>query len=312
MTDPDPEMFLRERYGNRVHGIEPLAGGAWSAAYGFVLDDEPLVIRFGAWVEDFEKDRLMARLANGRSASPAALPVPEVLEVGAAGDEWFAVSRRADGGFLDELSGPQMSATLPSLLRTLRAIRSIDPPGDGYGGWDGNGEAPHRSWSEALLEVAVDEPGGRVSGWRRRLAASELGIEPFETGLAALESLAATLPGNVPRGLIHSDLLHRNVLVADGGVVAVFDWANAMYGDPLFDLAWLTYWWPWHEQWRGIDIRSAIEPDLAELGPADQVERRLLCCLLRIGLEHIAYNAFVGDWDEVARNTRRTLGLLPA
>lgn len=314
MALPEPEVgeFLRRRYGVGVSAVEPLAGGAWSAAYGFVLETEPLVIRFGRYVEDFEKDRLVA----GLTAELSELPVPEVLELGPTPDGYFAVSRRAYGTFLDELSGPAMAATLPTLFRALRSLASIDPPGDGYGGFDGWGNAAYRSWADALLEVGVDEPGGRVSGWKRLLAASSWGLRPFESGLRALETLAGELPEPVPRRLVHSDLLHRNVLVRNpapveqGELAAVFDWANAMYADPVFDLAWLTYWWPWHPQWRRIDIRKAIEPELMELGPPEQVEHRLLCCLIRIGLEHIAYNAFVGDWSEVDRNTHRTLGLL--
>jgi thiamine kinase-like enzyme len=40
--------------------------------------------------------------------------------------------------------------------------------------------------------------------------------------------------------LVHSDLLHYNVLVAADRVTAVLDWGSSLYGDFLFDLAWLS------------------------------------------------------------------------
>jgi hygromycin-B 4-O-kinase len=60
-----------------------LGAGEWSRAYTFVLDGREAVIRFGDHVEDFCKDQVMAMHCC------AALPVPEVLEIGAAGDGYF-------------------------------------------------------------------------------------------------------------------------------------------------------------------------------------------------------------------------------
>jgi hypothetical protein len=58
--------------------VRALDAGEWSRAYAFVLDGREAVIRFGDHVEDFRKDQVMA----GRSC--AALPIPAVIEIGAA------------------------------------------------------------------------------------------------------------------------------------------------------------------------------------------------------------------------------------
>ena len=65
-----------------------LGAGEWSQAYAFVLDGREVVIRFGDHAEDFRKDQVMA--AHGS----AAMPIPAVIEIGAAGDGYFAVSER--------------------------------------------------------------------------------------------------------------------------------------------------------------------------------------------------------------------------
>ena len=39
--------------------------------------------------------------------------------------------------------------------------------------------------------------------------------------------------------------MNRNVLINGATIIAIIDWGNAMYGDHLYDAAWLIYWWPW-------------------------------------------------------------------
>ncbi len=56
-----------------------------------------------------------------------------------------------------------MRAILPGLLSALLTARTIDLSSSvGYGIWRPDGSAPHRSWHEALLDVAQDRPDGHV------------------------------------------------------------------------------------------------------------------------------------------------------
>jgi aminoglycoside phosphotransferase (APT) family kinase protein len=91
VTDAEAYRFVAGHHGRRAADIRLPGAGEWSRAYGFVLDRGDLVIRLGDHVEDFRKDQVMA--AHGS----AALPVPAVVENGAAGDGYFAVSERARG-----------------------------------------------------------------------------------------------------------------------------------------------------------------------------------------------------------------------
>jgi hygromycin-B 4-O-kinase len=178
----------------------------------------------------------------------------------------------------------------------------------GYGPWRPDGTAVHHSWRDALLDVVNDRPGGRTHGWRHALASSPTGAGPFDAAAEALGELAPR--GPQPRQLIHGDLLYRNVLVQGPLITAVLDWGNSMYGDGLYDLAWLLYWWPWFPAWRDIDVRAIIADDLEASGewPADAA-RRLRCYQIHIGLDAQAYNAFTGRWQELADNARLTAAL---
>jgi hygromycin-B 4-O-kinase len=292
-TDAEACRFVAGHYGRRAAGIRLLGAGEWSRTYGFVLDGRDAVIRFGDHVEDFRKDQVMAAHRS------SALPIPPVIEIGAAGDGYFAVSERAPGELLDGLDGAGMRAVLPGLLAALDAVRAIDTSGtQGYGIWAPDGTGPAASWAQTLL--AISQETARVPGWRAALAASPVGIRPFDQGYARLRELAAGLPDQ--RNLIHGDLVNRNVLVQGARITAVIDWGNALYGDWLYDPAWLIFWWPWFPRWRDIDITAELERHWDQHGgPPPGLHHRIHACLVHIGLDAMAYNAYRGRWDDLTR-----------
>src|SRR5437764_800857 len=84
------------------------------------------------------------------------------------------------------------------------------------------------------LEPLVDAPERRIHGWRAALEASPTGARALDLGVAALAELVHDPAFEVERHVVHSDLLYRNVLVADGRLTGIFDWANSLYGDHLY------------------------------------------------------------------------------
>jgi hygromycin-B 4-O-kinase len=302
ITDLIARRFVADRYGRRATRIRALGAGDWSRAYHFVLDGMEAVIRFGGYVEDFRKDQMMA------AHRCAALPIPRVLEIGTTGDGYFAVSERAPGELLDDLDGPGMRAALPALLATLDAMRGIDVSGSqGYGTWTPDRSAPATTWAQALL--AVNTETARVAGWRAALETTPGGARIFDQAYDRLRELTSRLPSD--RHLIHGDLMNRNVLVQDSRITAVIDWGNALYGDWLYDAAWLIYWWPWFPQWQAIDINAELRNHWEQHGglPLD-LDHRLHAYLLHIGLDSMSYNAFRSRWDDLARNAAQISELI--
>jgi hygromycin-B 4-O-kinase len=297
----DAEAFLVARLGRDVSEVSPIGHGEWSRAYAFRSGGTEYIVRFSALDEDFRKDRIATRYS-----SPA-LPIPAVVEIGETGGGFFAISKRVPGGFLDELDEDQMRGMLPALFAALDAARRVDlPASTGYGSWDADGNAPHRSWRAALLAIADDRPGERTHGWRERLVASPTGSGPFDEALAHLDALTPECARE--RHLIHCDLLNYNVLVEDGRISAVIDWGCAMYGDFLYDLAWFAFWSPWYPAWREIDFRSEATRHFSSIGlTVPRFEERLICCQIHIGLAAQAYNAFKERWDALEETARRTI-----
>ncbi|KLJ04149.1 hydrogenase expression protein HypB [Streptomyces sp. KE1] len=296
--------LVRSLYGDRATEPRPLASGAWSQAYALTLDGAEVVLRVGAYGEDFAKDEAVARLAG------PGLPVPPVLARGEAEGWAYAVSGRVRGTALDDLSGEAVARALPSLLRALDAAARVDLAGtSGYGIWAPDGRAPHASWPEALLAIGTETP--RVPGWRAALVDSGFGLGPVEAGLSALGALTPYLPDE--RRLIHGDLLSRNVLAAEGAITGVLDWGNALYGDPLYDAAWLLHWWPWYPGWRPGDLHGALLTHWRATGatPA-HLRERLHAYLLHIALDALAYCAYRRRWDEVRAHAETVRGLAAA
>ncbi|MDH4168514.1 MAG: aminoglycoside phosphotransferase family protein [Acidimicrobiia bacterium] len=99
----------------------------------------------------------------------------------------------------------------------------------------------------------------------------------------------------MPRSLVHADLINGNVHVQGDSISGVFDWGCALYGDHLYDLAWLEFWSPWHWNLDVGRLRRALGRTWRRNGGEPTgANRRLLACHRHIGLDHLAYSAHLG------------------
>lgn len=292
--------FLRHRFGPRAR-MEAMLPGDWSAVYAVSTDTAELVARFSSFSEAFEKDAYVAR------HSSAALPIPRILESGAAEGVFYAIAERMPGEHIDQIDGAHLRSVLPSLFAALDAIREIDlSAASGFGGWVAPGSAPHRTWREFLLSVATD-PGWRGGlTAREQLSGSPAATLAFDEGLVRMRALTDRCPED--RQLVHDDLMNRNVLVVGDRVSAVLDWGSSLYGDFLYDLAKIVFYRPWRPDWADIDFAGAAREHYRAIGLAvPSFTDRLTCYCLRIGLADMAYSAFRGRPEHVAQKARRVL-----
>lgn len=301
MTVERAGAFLARRFGDAPTDVQPIGYGEWSKAFAFGRGSREYVVRFSEVDEDFAKDEQVTQFVVPR------LPIPKMIERGRTLGGHYAITERAPGGYLDDLDEEQMRRVSPSLFAGLDAMRVVDVSSTtGYGLWGADGHGRHPTWKAALLAIAEDLPGARTHGWHAALGALPERMRALEAGVKVLESAVVSCPE--ARHLVHSDLLHFNVLADDGRITAVLDWGSSIYGDFLYDIAWLAFWAPWFPAWDGIDFaREAAGHYAANDVDVPGFSERLRCYQIHIGLDGQAYNAFRGRWDHFDAIAMRTL-----
>jgi aminoglycoside phosphotransferase (APT) family kinase protein len=161
---------------------------------------------------------LAKEVAVLRLLAQQSVPAPAVISWRRRGDEdglsWMLCEyvEHEDGAELT----PRLHRQLGQLASAIHAIRPRDPELD-----------REQQWAPFVL--------GRL---RERLAAAR----PYAEGLPTnrvLERAAEVVGarGDSAVSLLHQDLRAANLCVRDGRIAAVIDVANAIVGDPLFELA---------------------------------------------------------------------------
>jgi aminoglycoside phosphotransferase (APT) family kinase protein len=208
-------------------------------------------------------DGFASDAAAMRFAGPD-LPIPQVLAGGEALGHYYAISRRHDGRFLEEVAPAEADAAGDALARLLAALRARPAKPDDPVVWYDPNADPDFTWRDWLRGGLADNPDAMVSGWRDKLAENSRVAAIFNACEARIASLLPHCPER--RDLVHGDLLHQNVLVsADAArVTAIFSWKCSARGDFLYDVAWCTFWGPWHPGIAAADIwrRTLRAPDL--------------------------------------------------
>jgi aminoglycoside phosphotransferase (APT) family kinase protein len=225
-----------------------------------------------------------------------------VIETGSAMGAFFAISRRHHGRFIEDSALPEAEGVGIALETLLAAMRSVPATPSDPVLWYDPGTSVGLTWHGWLLSGLVDDPNARVSGWRAKLASNPRMDALFRNCESRIRELLSSCPER--RDLVHGDLLHQNVLVADDDaarVTAIFSWKCSVRGDFLFDVAWCTFWGAWHAAIAAADLwhRTLAAPDLRE-GDLVDAPSRHHCYELQIAASHLGWHAWTGDDRELA------------
>ena len=276
--------LLTASFGDDIRHWERLGGGAFSNAYGFEANGQPYVIRLNAAphaAESFSKDAFAAR-----HFASTGLPIPEIIQIGSLGDGQYAVSERVPGQTLFTHTPAERHATLPSFLAALTAIGQVNTSATtGYGDWGADGQGKFASWQDYLSEVIENHEDGFYANWHALFDDTFLERDTYDAVYRRMLELLPYCPNE--RSLIHNDLWFENILADNGVITGVIDWANALYGDPLYDVARLVWGsaWPgwWYEDGAAV-LRERFShlPNYAE---------RITCYACHLGLDDMRYYA---------------------
>ena len=154
-----------------------------------------------------------------------------------------------------------------------------------------------------------ESEGSLIKGWKTNLEASSMGTDAYHELWKVFVPLVERCPEE--RSLVHSDLLNRNVLTSSGAITAVLDWGSSFFGDSLYDVAWFMFYEPWYPQFRDVRVSQRLLEDFKADPHANtaDLETRLMCYKLDLGIGSITYNAFKKNWKNAEEAASYTLKL---
>jgi len=301
-TTGDVTVLLDKVLGSPVTDLRVQTGGTIASVFRFTAHHVEYVVRLAARViAPFAKEAFI----TAHYATPA-VPIPRIVANGVVGDWCYAVSEAVPGIHFDTLPPDDAAALVPQLLDILDAIHGAETSittGWGQIGDDGNGTSP--GWKHWLAQMADFGHLNPYHGtWQNVLDATMLEREDIAPLTRQLSESLPVCPED--RTLLHGDYGFTNVLVANGRITAVLDWANAQYGDAVFDLAWLDFWG------EGMGYAETGRRRVAVRGnDLTGFAERLACYQTYIALDALRFFAMRGDASSVGwvRDRVRTLEL---
>lgn len=290
--------FLQLNFDSRVDNVNPIGAGMFSHAFALTIDEHAYVMRVSECLDDFQKDVF----AHEHFAAPG-LPIPRVVHIDRFDHtRYFCVTEHCAGRNLTEKENDVR--VVAHLFDTLDTIHRAGV--SQFGGWgiaDANGRGRFDSWQNylaALFNQKFDYDWSafqRLSFWDQHL---------FEEFFRMMKRRLDFCP--TERYLYHGDFGFDNILVDNGTVTGVIDWAEFGYGDFLYDVAYLDYFS------RNIPYGDlCLERAQTSGRVISNFQERMQCYLLNIGLHNLAIAATLNCERSFIRARERIKSiLLPA
>lgn len=228
--------FLQSIYAEPVTHFEMITGGESSQAYSFRIQSHDYVVRINKHTtEGFKKDEYAWKhFASDR------IPIPRVYQIGKMPNGYsFCISERAAGTTMNAFTGDHLDILRLKLFDVLEAIHAVDVKNTiGFGKWDEEGNGQSKTWSERVLSAGKylkddsEMPGIFETAFLEKPLCEKM--------LQRITELLPFCPEE--RYLVHGDPGLGNMLSDGTKITGIIDWENSVYGDFLFDIAWLSFW----------------------------------------------------------------------
>jgi hygromycin-B 4-O-kinase len=288
------EAFLKSIFSQEISNLSFIKGGELSQAFSFCAGDDDLVIRVNNDLLPYKKDAYCYMHFKTDH-----IPIPEITKTGELeGGYYYAISRKAKGKMLIDISSEAYREVFPELIAVLDMIHATDISGtSGYGKWEADGSFETKTWKEYVLAVKdyVIAKDNRPSLFETSFLEKEL----WEKLYAQIGTLLEYCPEE--RYLVHGDYGSDNVMTSDGKITGVLDWAGAKYGDFLFDAAWLNFWNP---ERNPMDF---FEKHYKGKEQAQNFAERMKCYQLRIALSSLSFYAWSDQLEKYHKTVKRAL-----
>lgn len=215
------------------------------------------------------------------------IPLREMIGHGDYQNYRYIITRKAYGKAFERLSKVEFDDSIKNIMNLLYKISETNIDRfTGYGWLDEDGNGKFDSWQSHLLNVYEEEPGCFYGEWFNLFDQTFLEKEKFEYYFNKMKEQFSCLLDI--RKLIHSGYCGGNILIDNGKVSAILDWQDAKYGDPIYDLAYMTFWM--NKEYANrcmLEYANAFNLDRSK----HDFYARLKCYKYYIGLDCMRYSA---------------------
>lgn len=249
---PDQVLaLLKQHFSAPIVNLTPLEGGQIARTFAFRAGEQEYVVRFNK--DNMLTSNLPKEAYIARKLAQLPVPIPPILHVGRLGELHFAISPKMPGLMLEKFTPQEIKQLVPQVLEILGTLHHVDTSDtQGYGVFDYQGQGMASSWHGFLALVGKEEDDRDYFGkWYHLFDDTFLERDLYKDLYHRMRELLKVCPED--RYLLHGSFSLHNVLAQDGKISAVLDWVDARYGDFVYDIAVLDFWWPW------LGVREAFQ-----------------------------------------------------
>ncbi len=303
LTDEQVIALLQEHFPTPIENLAGINNGQIAQTFSFTSGGQEYIVRFNRdnMGANFPKEAFIA----SRVASPN-IPIPRIVHVGRFQELHYSISVKVPGRPLDQLPAAEYAQLLTEVIRTLDAIHHIDvsdwPPR--YGVFDDNGVGLSASWRSYLASISEEEEDWDFYGkWYTLFDTTFLERDVFDSIYREMSHLLDSCPEE--RHLVHGNYGFSNVITHEGNITGVLDWIDAKYGDFVYDIAGLDFWYP--EAQHGELFRRYYATQGISVPAYDE---RLRCYHCYIGMDALRFFAKSNRPEAYQWSRKRILKLM--
>ncbi len=238
--------FLIKNFSNNISNVKTLKGGELSKAFSFEAQSDEFVIKVRRVRKrlriqhPFHKEIIIANVLKEQGFD---IPVPKTIQHGVfkedKGEKFvYTIVEKASGNPVHLFPEDEAISIDNLLIEYLHQIHLVDvSKTQGYGKWQEWSKAHFNSMNEHILDLIEKQKIYINSKYSTGIYEKEL----YENGLSKILELTEFC--SVKRYLVHADYGYDNVLAdKNGKITAIFDWEHSLFGDFVYDIAWIDFW----------------------------------------------------------------------
>ncbi len=306
------EEFLRKNVSADIENVEMLKGGEISQAFSIEDNSKSYIIKIRRVRKRFRKKDPFGKeisVAEILKKQDIQVPIPNIIKYGifkeVESEKFiFCIVEKASGKFVHLFPKEKFSLIDRSLIDVLYQIHSVDISSTkGYGNWNKLNEAPLGSMRDHILDVIERQKIYTNNKFSEGIFEIDLYLQG-STRIKELVKFCST-----KRYLVHADYGYDNVLAdEDGNITAVYDWEHSLFGDFVYDIAWLDFW-------RFRDENTYSQLYYEKYKDSNKIDfknykERLLCYKLYIGMTAAGFFSESNQKDKYLEAKQLILELL--